>query len=556
MMATMMDCGLTVASIVRHGATVHARSPVVTQEGGRVRRSTFAEVGRRAEQLAAALRRLGVRQGDGVATLSSNHQEHLEAYLAVPSMGAVLHTLNPRLPPSQLAFVIAHAQDKVVIVDAAYLPALDAIGARLESVEHVLVVDSDGDARAAIAASPWRGRARYDEIVDAETPGFEWPEVDERSAAAMCYTSGTTGDPKGVVYSHRSIVLHSYALCAAACFGLTEGDRVLPIVPMFHANAWGLPHAAWMTGCGFVLPGRQLHAEALCTLIANERPTFSAAVPTVWSDVLRLAEGRAIDLSSLRLVVCGGSAVPRSLMERFQERHGVRIVQAWGMTETSPLGAIALAPAGTPEEEEMDWRTRTGRIVPGVEARIVDDAGEALPRDGRSIGEIEVRGPWITGRYHRDAAPERFHDGWLRTGDVGTLDPHGVLSITDRLKDVIKSGGEWVSSVELENAIMAHADVAEAAVVGIPDARWDERPLACVVARAGRNVDLRTLRAFLDARVARWWIPESWAFVESVPRTGVGKFDKKALRTAFAEGTLEVVRCERDAVPSARGANG
>jgi fatty-acyl-CoA synthase len=548
MMSTMMDCGLMVASILRHGVLAHARSPVVTYDGPIVRRSTFAEVARRAEQLAAALRRLGVRQGDRVATLMSNHQEHLEAYLAVPSMGAVLHTLNPRLSSAQLAFVIEHAQDKVVIVDAAHLAAFDAIASRLESVEHILVVDADGDARAAIACSPWRrGVARYSELVGAERAGFEWPDVDERSAAAMCYTSGTTGDPKGVVYSHRSIVLHSFALCAASCFGLTEHDRVLPIVPMFHANAWGLPYAAWMTGCGFVLPGRHLHAEAVCKIVAEERPTFSAGVPTVWNDVLRYAETRVVDLFSLRLVVCGGSAVPRALMERFEERYGVRVVQAWGMTETSPLGALAFPPAGTPPEEEMKWRSRTGRVVPGVEARIVDDAGEARPRDGRSVGEIEVRGPWITGRYYGDVSPERFHDGWLRTGDVGTLDEYGFLSITDRTKDVIKSGGEWVSSVELENAIMAHADVVEAAVIGIPDARWEERPLACVVAREGGDVDAGVLRAFLEARVARWWIPESWAFVERVPRTGVGKFDKRALRAAFAEGALPVVRSDRGA---------
>jgi acyl-CoA synthetase (AMP-forming)/AMP-acid ligase II len=543
MKATMMDVELSVAAILRHGAFVHGESPIVSYDEAQTRRATFDEVARRAERLARALRRLGVRRADRVATLSSNHQEHLEAYLAVPSMGAVLHTLNPRLSRQQLGYIVEHADDKVIIADAGFLPALQAISPHLRSVEHVLVVDAGGEAAAAIATCSWgRGISRYGDVIAAESPGFDWPSLDERSAAAMCYTSGTTGDPKGVVYSHRSIVLHSYALSAAACFGLTERDSVLPIVPMFHANAWGLPYAAWMTGCGLVFPGRQLDAKAVCRLVARERPTLSIGVPTVWNDVLRYSEKNPVDLGSLRLIVCGGSAVPRALMERFEERHGVRIVQAWGMTETSPLGALAFPPAGSPAHEEMTWRTMAGRLVPGVEARIVGPAGEVLPNDGKSVGEIEVRGPWVTGSYYgEDHTHEKFRDGWLRTGDVGSLDPRGYLSITDRAKDVIKSGGEWVSSVELENAIMAYADVAEAAVIAIPDARWEERPLACLVARDGRNVDIPALQTFLQSRVARWWIPEAWALVEELPRTSVGKLDKKALRAVFAEGALPVV---------------
>ncbi|HTQ44413.1 MAG TPA: long-chain fatty acid--CoA ligase [Polyangiaceae bacterium] len=547
MQSTMMDCDLTVSSIVRHGAGVHGGSLVVTGDVRALRRSSFADVALRAERLAAALARLGVRPGDRVATLSSNHQEHLEAYLAVPSMGAVLHTLNPRLSGGQLAFVMQHAEDKILIVDAGYMPVFDSVASLVDSVEHVLVVDADGDVVQSIDGSSWKGSlAPYARVVDAERPGFSWPDVDERSAAAMCYTSGTTGDPKGVVYSHRSIVLHTYAACAASCFALTDHDRVLPIVPMFHANAWGLPYAAWASGSSLVMPGRRLHAEAICDLIARERPTVSGAVPTVWNDILRHGETHAIDLSSLRLVICGGSAVPRVLMQRFQQEYGIRIIQAWGMTETSPIGALAFPPACAAGEEQWRWRSKAGRLVPGVEARIVDQDGRTVPRDGLTVGEIEVRGPWITGSYYRTPSPDRFHDGWLRTGDVGTLDGHGFLTISDRSKDVIKSGGEWISSVALENAIMGHPDVAEVAVIGIPDARWEERPLACVVMRRGRSIDLDRLRDFLASRVERWWIPDSWAFIEGVPRTGVGKFDKKALRAAFASGAIRVEKIEKE----------
>jgi fatty-acyl-CoA synthase len=551
MQSTMMDCDLTVSLILRHGAAVHGGSLVVTGDARGVRRSRFADVALGAERLAGALARLGVQKGDRVATLSSNHQEHLEAYLAVPAMGAVLHTLNPRLSREQLAFVMQHAEDKVLIVDAGYMPVFESVASLVESVEHVLVVDADGDPVQAIAGSSWKGDlAPYTQIVDAERSGFSWPDVYERSAAAMCYTSGTTGDPKGVVYSHRSTVLHSMAITSASTLGMTEHDRLLAIVPMFHANAWGLPYAAWVSGSGLVMPGRRLQAEAVCELIARERPTVSGAVPTVWNDILRYGETHAVDLSPLRLVICGGSAVPRALMQRFQQEYGIRIIQAWGMTETSPIGALAFPPASATGEEQWTWRSKAGRLVPGVEARIVDPEGRTVPRDGHTVGEIEVRGPWITGSYYRTTAPDRFHDGWLRTGDVGTLDGRGFLTISDRSKDVIKSGGEWISSVTLESAIMGHPDVAEVAVIGIPDPRWDERPLACVVPRPGRSIDVQRLRDFLASRVERWWIPEAWAFVDCVPRTSVGKFDKKALRTAFASGAILVEKIEKGPAPA------
>jgi len=534
MLGTMQDRPLTITSILEHGRKVHAGSEVATFTGDGVRRAPFARVADRAERLAAALRRLGIREGDRVATFCWNTQEHLEAYFAIPCMGAVLHTLNIRLFPDQLTYIVRHARDRVILVEDVLVPVLARIAADLDPVEHLVVI-GDGD-----AAALGKKVLHYETLLAAERPGDAWPAIDESTAAAMCYTSGTTGNPKGVVYSHRSTWLHSLATCTGGVFGLTPEDRILPIVPMFHANAWGLPYAGWLAGSDFVMPGRHLQAEPLCRLIAQERPTMSAAVPTIWNDILRHAETNPVDLSSIRLVACGGSAVPRGLIEKFQVRHGVRIIQAWGMTETSPLGAIAHPPKGTPPEAEMEWRAKTGRVVAGVEIRIVDDAGRELPWDGKSVGEIQVRGPWITGSYYLDPAPEKFQDGWLRTGDVGMVDSKGFVQITDRAKDVIKSGGEWISSVELENAIMGHPDVLEAAVVGVPDARWEERPLACVVLCGGAKPDAESIRIFLESRVARWWIPERWSFIREVPKTSVGKFDKKVLRARFAAGELDV----------------
>ncbi|HEV8483059.1 MAG TPA: long-chain fatty acid--CoA ligase [Blastocatellia bacterium] len=533
MLSTMQDRPLTINAIFEHGRRIHGDSEVITFMGDSSRRASYAEVGGRAERLAAALARLGIREGDRVGTFCWNTQEHLEAYFAIPCIGAVLHTLNLRLFPEQLAYVINHAEDRAIIVDDSLVPLLARVANELKTVERFIVV-GDGD------ASPLGEVLRYEELIASEPSGFSWPDLDERSAAAMCYTSGTTGNPKGVVYSHRSTFLHSLAACSASVFGLTENDRILPIVPMFHANAWGLPYAGWMAGADFIMPSRFLQAEPLCRLIAAERPTFSGAVPTIWNDVIRHAENNPVDLSSLRMVICGGSAVPRSLMERFQERFGVKIIQAWGMTETSPLAAISYPPKGCNAEEEMDWRAKTGRVRHGVELRITDE-DLVLPWDGNAVGEIEVRGPWITAAYYGDETSEKFHDGWLRTGDVGTVDPKGFIQITDRAKDVIKSGGEWISTVELENAIMAHPDVIEAAVIGVPDERWDERPLACVALRDGSSTTPEQLRSFLNDRVAKWWVPERWAFIKEVPKTSVGKFDKKVLRVQREQGLIEVI---------------
>ncbi|GAA4143821.1 long-chain fatty acid--CoA ligase [Actinomadura keratinilytica] len=547
--STMQDFPLTVGAILRHGSRVFGGSECVTWTGAGARRATYAQVAENAERLAAALSRLGVRTGEAVGTFCWNHQEHLEAYFAVPAMGAVLHTLNIRLFPDQLAHIIGHAEDRVVIVDDNLVPLLARVAGRVPCVETYIVV-GDGDASALEEASGGRARVlRYRELLAAEEPGFDWPEIDERAAASMCYTSGTTGDPKGVVYSHRSTFLHAMAVQSASLVGITEADRVLAIVPMFHVNAWGLPYGALMSGASLHMPGPFLQPEHLTRFIAAERSTVASAVPTIWSGILEYGAEHEIDLSSLRTGTSGGAAAPRALLERFEERYGLRIIQGWGMTETSPLGGMAFPPPGvrpgTPED--VDWRMRSGRVAAGVEMRIVGDDGEELPWDGTSVGEIEVRGPWITGSYHRDPAPEKFHDGWLRTGDIGTIDERGFFQITDRAKDVIKSGGEWISSVELENHLMAHPDVLEAAVIGVPDPRWTERPLACVVRRRGAAVTAAELAAFLDGKVARWQVPENWTFLDEIPKTTVGKFDKKPLRARFREGAFDVERVERAA---------
>ncbi|HEX3556444.1 MAG TPA: long-chain fatty acid--CoA ligase [Thermoanaerobaculia bacterium] len=538
MLSTMMDFPLTVQHIFRHGRRTYGNSQIVTWTGAKPRRASFAAVAGRAERLAAALQRLGVGPGDRVGTLQWNNQEHFEAYLAVPCMGAVLHTLNLRLFPDQLAYVVNHGEDKVVIVDDSLIPVLARVRDRLTTVERIVVAGS-GDASA--LGDGGDRVLRYEELIGAETPGFAWPELDERAAAAMCYTTGTTGDPKGVAYSHRSIFLHTLGVGQAAAVPLTEKDRVLPIVPMFHALSWGLPYLGWSCGTDFVMPGPFLQAEPLARMIAAERVTYAAAVPAILNDLLRYAEKNETDLSSLRMVMGGGAAVPRALIERFHEKTGVWITQGWGMTETSPVAALAWPPRGTRDGEQPDWCSKTGRVFAGVEMRIVDDEGNELPWDGQAVGEIEVRGPWVTGSYYKNPAPERFHDGWLRTGDVGSVDPLGFIQITDRAKDVIKSGGEWISSVELENHLMGHPDVVEAAVIGVPDLTWDERPLACVVLKEGAARDAEALRRFLCNKVAGWWLPERWTFIPEIPRTSVGKFDKKVLRARYADGELEVV---------------
>jgi len=532
MPSTMSDYQLTIGSIFEHGVKVHSESEVLTWAGDHARRATFHEVGDRVRQLACALKRLGIRPGDRVGTFCWNHQEHLEAYYAISSMGAVVHTLNIRLFPEQLTFVINHGGDRIILVDASLYPALARVASNLSSLEHIIVIGE--------ASGVPDNLLHYEELLASEQPDFPWPDLDERSAAAMCHTTGTTGDPKGVVYSHRSIFLHAFTICAPWCIGLSINDRVLSIVPMFHANAWGIPYAGWLAGSDFLMPGPFLQPEPLCRFITTCRPTVSAAIPTILAGMLHHAVTNKVDLSMFRVLFSGGAALPRSLAEGFRNHFNVPVIQGWGLTETSPVAASARPPRNCPPGEEINFTTKTGRIIPGVELRLCD-GDTVLPWDDESIGEIEVRGPWITASYYGNPAPERFHDGWLRTGDVGVIDERGYVRITDRSKDVIKSGGEWVSSVELENAITDHPDVLEAAVIGVPDERWDERPLACVVTRSGAPIDTAILRAHLASRVAKWWVPERWAFIAEVPKTSVGKFDKKTLRAQYASGKIHEI---------------
>jgi fatty-acyl-CoA synthase len=533
----MMPMPLSTQMILRHGRRLHAVSRVATFDGESFATRSFGDVAARATALATALAALGVRRNDRVATFCWNHTAHLEAYLAIPAMGAVLHTINVRLYPRQVAQIARHAGDRVLIVDSSLWDGVAPAFRDVESLEHVILIGPrPGDDAPGVAIHDY-------ESLLAQHPdaAFDWPELDERSAAAACYTSGTTGDPKGIVYSHRSIFLHTLATLGVDAFGISQHDRILLLPSMFHANAWGLPYSAWFAGADLLLPGPNLKSDAIRRMIREARPTFTALVPTLINDLLEADRHDPVDMSSFRVLVSGGSAVSPALIRAVRERWGIPVLQGWGMTETSPMCCLSVPPRDASPEDAPVFRAKSGRPVPGMEVRLVDDDGRAVVNDGAQVGNLQLRGPWVTGRYHRDASPESFTtDGWLRTGDVGTVDAAGYVQITDRAKDVIKSGGEWVSSVDLENHLAAHPAVLEAAVIGVPDPRWEERPLALVVARDGEAVTPQALQSFLRARVARFWVPEYWAFVTALPKTSVGKIDKKELRRMHAAGGFDV----------------
>jgi fatty-acyl-CoA synthase len=528
MLGLTMDYPLTLAAVARRAEALFGSRPVVSRRAGHtLHRTTYAECLRRARRLAAALHGLGVRPGDRVATLCWNHDRHFEAYFAVPLMGAVLHTLNLRLHPDELAYIARHADDQVVIVDESLLPLLEKVRDRA-ALRHIVVVTHGGQAPA--------GMVDYESLLAAAPEPGDFPEPDERSAAVMCYTSGTTGRSKGVVYSHRGLVLHSMATAMADSFGIGAADVVLAVVPMFHANAWGLPFTAALTGASLVFPGSHPEPAVLLDLCQSERVTFSAGVPTVWLGVLELLDARPgrYDLSSLRRIVIGGAAAPEALVRGLEERHGLRPITSWGMTETAPVGTVGvLTPEGAalPPAERHAVRMKQG--VPGalLELRVRNEAGD-VSRDGVSMGELEVRGAYVASAYYRPEEDGGWFtaDGWFRTGDIASIDPRGYLEIRDRTKDLIKSGGEWISSVALEGALMSHPAVAEAAVVAVPHPHWLERPLAVVVLREGRTAEPSELLRHLAERFPEWWLPDDLVFVAAIPRTSTGKFLKSALR--------------------------
>lgn len=531
MQSTMMDFPLTLVHLLERAGKLFPKEEIVTRLPDKsLQRYTFGDFYRRSRQLASALQKAGLQKGDRVATLSWNTYAHLEAYFGIPVAGGVLHPLNLRLHPSDIAYIINHAQDKILIVDDVLLKLYEAVRAHVH-LERVLVVPLSGQPLP-------EGLESYEDFLASGDANFAYPSLDEHDAAGMCYTSGTTGKPKGVVYSHRSIVLHSLGSALPDALNLASSDVLLPVVPMFHVLAWGLPFTGVMTGSKLVMPGPHLDAESLLDLFESERVTKTAGVPTIWLGVLQALqkEPERWKLEPMEMVV-GGSAAPEAMIRAF-DRFGLRVLHAWGMTEMSPLGTTSRLKRHLRGDAEGEYRYRAkqGLPTPLVEIRAVGEQGE-VPWDGQSLGELQVRGPWVAQSYYNleEESDKWTPDGWFRTGDVVAIDPEGYIRIADRTKDLIKSGGEWISSIDLENALMAHPAVKEAAVVAIPDPKWDERPLAAVVLKEGQHVTPEELRAFLEPRFAKWWLPDAYVFVDEIPRTSTGKFLKSKLREQFRE---------------------
>ncbi len=539
MKGQMMDYQLTLTPILERARRLFPKKQIVTKAGPTLERYSYAEMTARVGRLANALEKLGVRRGDRVATFAWNNARHLELYFAVPCMGAVLHPINLRLPADQIIFIANHAEDQVLFVDLTLLPAIEKLAPHLKSVKHYVIMGDkvpEGTTLSPVHA--------YEDLLRDASPEYPWPHLDENDAAAMCYTSGTTGNPKGVVYSHRAIYLHSLGLSMADSFGLSERDTFMPVVPMFHVLAWGTPFATVMLGSNLVFPGPHMQPRDLAELIQAEKVTLTAGVPTLWLGLLHLLENEYYDLSSLRGMIVGGAAAPQSMIEAYQKKHHLTVMHAWGMTEMSPLGTVSRLKSyqdTLSEEEKFTIRAKQGTSVPGVEVRAIGEDGREIPWDGKAFGELQVRGPWIISSYFNDdRSSASFQDGWFRTGDVVTIDPEGFIQIVDRSKDVIKSGGEWISSQDLENAIMSHPKVLEAAVIAVAHPKWQERPLACVVPKPDYKDTLTKdeIHEHLKSRFSKMYLPDDVVFIEAVPKTSVGKFDKKVLRAQFKDYKL------------------
>lgn len=548
MLGHMMDTPLLISSLLEHAARVHGEQTLVSRTvEGPLHRTNYRDLRGRAQQLAQALQALGVGPGDRVATLACNGFRHVESYFAISGLGAVCHTLNPRLFFDQLVYILNHAEDVVLLCDLTFVPLVEKLAPRCPALRAVVVMTD----REHMPETTLPGAHVYEDIVSAQPGGLEWPVFAEDTASSLCYTSGTTGDPKGVLYSHRSTVLHSFAIALPDVFHLGERETVLPVVPMFHVNAWGLPYAAALTGTRLVLPGPRLDGESLYNLFEAEAVTMSAGVPTVWMGLLAHMQQHRLRFTTLRRVIIGGSAAPEAMIRAFQDDHGVEVVHAWGMTETSPLGTVCrLSPAMRtwPKDQQLAVQRKQGRQVFGVELRIVGDDGRPLAHDGAAAGDLQIRGPWVCSGYYKNyknykneqqqAEPGAHHEGWFSTGDVATIDPAGYMQITDRSKDVIKSGGEWISSITLENLAVGVAGVAEAAVIGVPHPKWTERPLLVLVKAPGADVDPSVVLAHIAAGVPSWWLPDAVEFVDALPHTATGKISKLQLRRQFSDYRL------------------